>query len=246
MAGLLRPAIFIYNECQKLTYRAKHNPEKFFGGGFRYSDLPGKPFEEVVKCFDLRVKSWFLDRVKRPARGAWFWRMLERFGLRWPHGFQITATCCIVIDLLCQYKHDLLSSRREKYIAYLEELHPNFKQSINPPINSIDFRNGQPKQISSLAEAFYFGFRCGVVHNASIINYGRISGPDKVPEVIQLRQWGAHGENREVGVCPEILLECVTEKHNCYIQDLLNKTNSELRQNFASKFERDFGITLSP
>lgn len=217
------------------------NPERNFGGGKLYKDIQKMSFEEAVQAFKGRIKSWFLNPaspiVKEGERSI-------------PNGFQVIQACCIVIDLLSQYVNDLPASQAKEYIDFLKNLDPLFVETIDPPIESWSYKKDAGKgnawiqkseRIETLAQGFYHGFRCAIVHNAMIMDYGRISGEPVAPKTVQLRPWDG---KREIAVNPTLLFAAVLKRFDEYISDLLDKNNNELRQRFASKFERDFGIKL--
>lgn len=129
---------------------------------------------------------------------------------------------------------------------------PEFKGRIRPPIISYRYRKNKNRggwqscEIKDLAEAFYHAFRCGIVHSAMILDYGRISGGDIVGtgKVVSLRKWG--NEEREVAVNPFELLTRVEKVFDDYVDLLRDKANRRLRINFARKFLRSFGAKVVP
>ena len=220
------------------------NPNKHFGGGKKYKDITMMSFTETVKAFDARIKDWFLN----PANPQ-----VQENQTSIPNGFQVTQACCIAIDLLVQYTNDLAASHKKEYIAFLKNMDSLFAEPISPPIKSWTWyfdKSGNQKtkieQIETLAQGFYHGFRCGIVHGAMIRDYGRISGIEAAPKIIQLRQWGQNPNEVEIAVNPTLLFQLVSNTFNRYIADLLDEKNQELRRKFANKFYKDFGITLIP
>ena len=53
------------------------------------------------------------------------------------------------------------------------------------------------------------------------------------------------GKLRKIAVNPTLFYGAVLKTFDKYILDLLDKNNLELRQRFASKLYRDFGIKLN-
>lgn len=219
-------------------FKSNPNPEKTFGGGKHYQDLISMTFEEVVTAFEGRVKDWFI----RPVTV-----LVKDNNTVSPNGFQITQACCVVIDLLSQFRNDLPASSASSYIDYLKELDPLFAEEVNPAIDSWDPKTGKLRKIENLAQAFYHGFRCGIVHSAMIMDYGRITDrPDIAPQMIQARKWGKTIKDREVVVSPALLLRSVIRGFETYIQALKDQSQQALRQHFANKMKRDFGVILNP
>ena len=120
---------------------------------------------------------------------------------------------------------------------------------LSSPINSVIYQGNlpYPENILDLAEAFYHGFRCGVVHNAKIMEYGRIN-PDKMisPDIIQEKPWAPGTAQIEVSVNPSLLFKAVVAKFEDYLVRLRDKTQIDLRTKFANRFKSDTGITLAP
>ena len=208
------------------------NPSRAFAPQTLYKDLVGKSFEEVVKIFASRVQTWYLDQVLHREGGD--------------DGFLRTTMSCIVLDLLSQYYFDLPNSQESGFRQFLREKIPQFNQRIDPAIQSSTYRNGEwwVEPIHSLDKAFWHGFRCGIIHNGMILEYGRISTPRIAPEIVQLRDRDdKHGT--EVAVNPVLLLERVNQLFQDYMRQLLSPSETELRKKFAAKFERDFGVVLA-
>ena len=208
------------------------NPSRTFAPHTHYQDLAGKSFEEVVKLFASRVQAWYLDQVLCREGGD--------------DGFLRTTMSCVVLDLLSQYYFDLPNSQESGFRQFLREKIPQFNQRIDPEIQSSTYRNGEwrVEPIDSLDKAFWHGFRCGIIHNGMILEYGRVSTSRIAPEIIQLRE-REDKNGTEVAVNPILLLERVNQLFQDYIRQLLSPSETELRKKFAAKFERDFGVALT-
>ncbi len=208
------------------------NPSRVFAPDTHYQNLAGKSFEEVVKIFSRRVQVWYLDQALR-CKG--------RDG-----GFLRTTMSCIVLDLLSQYYFDLQNSQETGFRKFLLEKIPQFNQPIDPKIQSSTYRKGEwcVEQIDSLDKAFWHGFRCGIIHNGMILEYGRISASEVAPKIVQLRE-REDKNGTEVAVNPALLLERINQLFQEYIRQLLGPSETELRKKFAAKFERDFGVALT-
>ena len=202
--------------------------DRTFAPGVRYHDLQGKSFNDVVMAFTGRIQTWYIDQALRGAVSH--------------EGFLRTVMSCIVLDLLSQYYYDLPKSQEAGFRRFLCEQIPEFSQPIEPPIRSYTYKNGWCEEaVGSLDHAFWHGFRCGIIHNGMVLEYGRISGPPVAPMIVQLRQRN-DGRGNEVAVNPNLLLDRVDQLFKKYMERLLDSAQVELRRNFAAKFERDFGI----
>ena len=212
------------------------NPEKLYTKKVKYKDLTGLPFEQILREFNNRIQDWFINPVDALTSNG------EDIG---HYGFPTTMTCCVLIDLLCQYREGSEHSTEKIYRKYLEHLHGSFNYKLSRPIHSVGYKNSLPYEviITDLAHAFYHGFRCGIIHNAKIMEYGRINGDPKIaPDVIQERKWDNDDTLIEVAVNPSLLFKGLKYKFESYLQELGNKENTDLRENFAKKFKQDTDV----
>jgi len=212
------------------------NPERNYTKEVKYKDLMGYSFEQILSEFNNRILGWFINPVDE----------LTDEGSNVGHyGFPTTMACCVLIDLLCQYREGLERSTESIYRNYLGLIHVSFNHKLSKTINSVEYKNNLPYEviITDLAHAFYHGFRCGIIHNAKIMEYGRINGDPKIaPDVIQERKWDNEGTQIEVAVNPGLLFKVLKYNFQTYLQELGNKKNTNLRENFAKRFKQDTGI----
>jgi hypothetical protein len=151
--------------------------------------------------------------------------------------------------LLSQFIYGTQESSSRAYKWFLRKNMPDFRRKIKPPLKTCRYINGQGWKYEykkDFAEAFWHAYRCGVVHSAMILDYGRISGEDIVGigRIANLRRWGKR--DREIAVNPFLLLKNTEQAFDRYIAHLLNPTNKKLRQIFAKKFYRSFGKKIKP
>lgn len=156
---------------------------------------------------------------------------------------------CIIIDLLSQYWYGLPSSNGKKYKDFLKILMRSFQSKIKPPLKYYwwNERNKvwEERSLHDYAQAFYQIFRCGVLHNAMIMDCGRISGKSILKKSIKLRSWKYENKKgKEVAVNPILLLKNLEIFFNRYIKRLYNVRERNLRRNFIKKFEWDFGVKI--
>ncbi len=217
---------------------ARPNPEKAFSKDRRYGDLNPRNFDSIIRAFERRVLHWYFFQAKE---------IKEKVQAQ---GFIITQIACTIIDVLSQYVYNLQESDGNYYKRFLKEHIAEFNGFIDPPIKSFTYlkrdRKWKVEEIRDFADAFWHAFRCGVVHNAMILDYGRISGEDIVGKgrIVCLRTWG-NGE-REVAVNPFELMDRLEEVFRNYIGQLLDPKNKQLRRNFSDKFYLSFGLRIVP
>ncbi len=228
----------LHRQSYKRRPLPKPNPDRAFALKTHYKDLDPSDFNAIVKAFALRIKSWYFLQAKE---------IKDKIPYQ---GFVITQITCTLIDVISQFTYNLQESDGRYYKKFLTRYIPEFRERIRPPIVSYTYLKARKRwervELDDFADAFWHGFRCGVVHSAMILDYGRISDEAIVGtgRVISLRQWG-NGE-REVAVNPFALIARLESIFESYIQDLLNPNRRQLRRNFARKFLRSFGVKVNP
>jgi len=215
------------------------NPKKTFCRRYLYKDLDGNDYKGIISKFEERIKYWFIKPSKDLIR-----KKIPS------NNFLITETICILIDLLSQYFYGIPSSNKKKYTEFLIKFMPIFKSKINPPIPHYHWlkKNHQWKKIllNNYAEAFYSTFRCSLLHNAMIGDNGRISGKTILKKSIKIISWRYDSKKgREIAVNAELLLKNVEKVFKEYIKKLRHGNDNLLKNNFAKKFEWDFGVKVS-
>lgn len=218
---------------------ANPNPEKTFCLRYLYKDLDPNDLNSIICKFEERIKYWFFKPTKD----------LIRKNIQANNFFAIIIVC-VIIDLLSQYWYGLPSSNKKNYNDFLKIFMQSFHSKINPPLKNYywDERHGAWKEVRlyNYAQAFYQIFRCGVLHNAMIMDCGRISGKSVLKKSIKLRSWKYEDKKgKEIAVNPIMLLKNLELFFNRYIKKLYNVHEKILRQNFIKKFEWDFGIKIS-
>lgn len=213
--------------------RISVNPTRAFAPATLYRDIKARSFNQVVAAFGNRIKTWYIDQALKATRAH--------------EGFLLTTMSCIVLDLLSQYFYNLPNSQAAKYRQFLREQIPEFNQPIQPPIHSYTYtlQGWRKEAILSLDHAFWHGFRCGIIHNGMILEYGRISGDPIAPKIVQIRD-REDSKGKEVAVNPRLLIDRVDRVSRNYVRRLTQRSERKLRNNFSAKFMRDFGLKLTP
>ncbi len=154
---------------------------------------------------------------------------------------------CVILDLISQYYYDLSSSDGRKFQDFLKTKIPEFNRAIDPPLASYTYMRGlwRDEQIDSFAKAFWHGYRCGIIHNGMVLEYGRISWKPIANKLVTLRK-REDKRGKEIAVNPRSLTKKVKLIFKEYIANLRNPNEIVLRRNFSNKFQRDFGIKLIP
>jgi hypothetical protein len=217
------------------------NPERHFNKSQKIQELRGKSFDEVVDIFKERINGWYFiigDTILQQPQPR---RIHASFGLM--------IINVIIIDLLSQYEYNLFKSKGEYYGDFLKSHIPEFNNNYRNdykikyyhPIKEIYIEDKANTCFKDYSEAFWIGFRCGIVHNAMILPFGRINTEPK--DIIDEKTWNDdNGDDRvDLVIHPINLYHRIKDIFDEYITKLKNPVNSNLINDFKDKFERDFG-----
>ena len=217
---------------------ANPNPEKAFCPEYRYKDLDPSNLNDNIAKFEARIKYWFLKPTKELIR-----KDIKN------SNFIVIIMICVITDLLSQYWYGLPSSDGRQYKEFLKIFMRSFKSKIKPPLKYYmwdkDRRVWQERFVQDYSQAFYQIFRCGLLHNAMIMDCGRISSKSILKKSIKLRSWKFENKKgKEIAVNPILLFKNLEMFFKQYINKLFNSNEEELRKNFVRKFEWDFGVRI--
>jgi len=149
------------------------------------------------------------------------------------------ALDCLLIDTLSQYRYGELESDKKIFLKFIREICPKFKQKLPKPI-----QNKRGKLLNDAADVLY-SYRCGILHEAHIPLYGGIPGT----EIFEIYESG-HVTYEDGQDCPSLIInpyklaEVVELYFDDYIKQLLDQSNTLLRENFRKKFSASFGIEI--
>jgi hypothetical protein len=208
---------------------------RWFKPGVRYSDINWNSLPTIVSEFDDRIRQWYLNPAK----------CLQ--SISGDYAFPVMALACMLTDTLSQFYSGQPQSRRSTFIAFVRQQFPEFTQALTPPIDRPPGSN--PATISDYAEALYFGFRCGILHEAHVTPYGAISGQgtllDLHPAGVTRYQDGAHCPT--ITIDPKRFLDALEAFFVAYVSQLLNPDSAHdpLRTAFKTKFGLSFGIDIT-
>jgi len=218
------------------------NPNRHINRNTLMSNLNGKSFEEIIDVFNKRVYDFYFklgDHIVAQKH---------------PHfDFVLMIISVVTIDLLSQYENNLDSSGGKHFRAYIRVHIPEFnKKFINKGTLEFFFKDrkkrvhwSEPvnsKYLNDYADAFYLGFRNGIVHNAMILPFGRINWSPK--NIVQEELWDKKNNKIEIIIHPQNLYHKIKLIFNDYIKRLKNPKETKLRDKFREKFLRDFGWSI--
>ena len=133
---------------------------RIFSPGVLYSDINWTSLREVVTAFGTRIREWYMQ----PARA------LEVASGN--YAFAVMALNCLLIDTLSQFFSGEPQSKRSVFLSFVGPKLPAFSQRLSTPIERPTGSN--PAALEDVAQVLYFGFRCGILHEAHVPLYGAI------------------------------------------------------------------------
>lgn len=199
------------------------NPNRIFCPTVKWGDLDNADFEKIVESFRKRVELCFLNPIHN--------LLLPEFKTT---GFITLSVISSLIDLLSQYYYwgpDI--KHKDKYKHFLREHFPEFKQEISLK---------RYPHVRDLADFFYEGFRCQILHNFMLNECSTIGWKTAI---VQVHVWDEKKNLKEVIVNPRLMVERVEVIFHKYMDGLLNPDNTELRDRFIKKLFIDTGVKIN-
>jgi len=214
-----------------LRIRGGGNPDRAIAPNTHTRDLSNKSYSEIIEIFKDRI----YDRYIYAA---------DAFDKEKKYNFVVIILCCIIVDLLSQYWYGSPASKKFYFKEFFRENFKQYNHRIIPPIRSCYFDTNKDKWfeeiINDVADGFYHCFRCGVVHSAMILEYGRIN--ERFPEeIIKVVTWGK--DKNEININTSGFLRLVKEAFDSYCEKL-RLEEQRLKNNFIKKWELDFGVQI--
>lgn len=220
------------------------NPSRDVAFGVKFQQLDGKSFNEMLEFLKQRIEDFFLEPIRVIMNSL-------ISGKETNIGFVIISLCSTLIDVLSSYINPKELQIGKRFVDFLVKWMPgDFNKSFRN--NRIIFyydRKGKLIQAFSssinYAQAFWFQFRCSVVHNASFGPYGGydFGQSDLLEEYLFKDNMGR--DRVELGVNPTLLFNNVKQIFNDYINKLRNPLEDVLRNNFKCKLLKDFGLKFT-
>ncbi len=200
-----------------------------------YDCINWNDFDTVVDAFDARINEWYLRPIETLLKASVHF------------GFPVVGLTCLLVDTLSQYFYGKLESSATTFKDFVRANLPSFATPL-PQAISVPQILGVDKTIVDFAEALYYGFRCGILHEANVTQYGMIVGQDTAIKSVP-SGYTKYVDTRD---CPSIILDprCfVTEVDFFYMDYITNLKDSSaqfdtLRSNFREKFAWNFGIDI--
>ena len=217
-------------ENEAIDIRQSGNPGRTFCRDTKYSDLQDKTYQEIVEYFNLKISGWYFDIAESLETKESI-----------SYNFALTILCCVILDSLSQYVAGIPSSDKDAFKDFFRQYFPKLNTKIQPPIKSCYYRKGTwiEEMINDTADGVYHCFRCGVVHSARILEYGRINKLNQ--KAIRITDWGDN--KKEITVNPDVLIKEIRLVFNNYIKKLKNN-NKTLKNNFIKKMRYEYGIEI--
>lgn len=210
---------------------------RWFKPDVLYSSIDWSSLDDVVDAFAGRLEEWYI----KPA---------EALKVSGHYAFGAMALNCILIDTLSQYHSGGLFSTAGTFKDFVRSKLPEFGQPLSPPVDHFDARKGEAKQLTDFAEALYYAFRCGIIHEAHVTPYGMIHGNG---HVVTQESSGHVTYTTDGSDCPSVivdpwvLLDRIKSVLAAYVCDLKDRDTvfDDLRMRFKTKFSDAFGVNVS-
>ncbi len=208
---------------------------RIFSPGVLYSDIDWRSLREVVTAFEKRIREWYVQ----PARA------LEAASGN--YAFAVMALNCLLIDTLSQFFRGETHSKRSVFLSFISLKLPAYSQRLRVPIERP--AGCKPAALEDVAQVLYFGFRCGILHEAHVPLYGAIFG---LPTPVQVEPVG-NTQYSDSRACPTViidphqLLDALDQVLSQYTADLMDAdpAHDSLRVAFKAKFGSSFGVDLA-
>ncbi len=211
--------------------KASHNPAKFIADGIKIGDLHLLTYTDKVELFRNRIQEWYFKATK-PIEATH------------KSNFVLMAISCLLIDLLSQYRYGKEHSNRQVYMRFFKEYLQEYNHRIDPPIETCSFDSSSKMwiktAINSVAEGFYHGIRCGILHSARIMEYCRLNRYYE-DEIVKVIEWDATNHLKEINIHAPAFFHKLEDIFRVYIEKLRDE-EEEIKINFLKRFNFDYGI----
>ena len=208
---------------------------RWFKPGIKYSDINWNSFPAIVSEFDGRIREWYLNPGKTLAC------------ISGHYAFSVMALACMLADTLSQFYTGAPQSARGTFIDFVRQQFPEFAQPLPAAINRPPGSN--PATITDYAQALYFGFRCGILHEAHVTPYGAIASQAAMLEfhAAGATRYQSGADCPTVSIDPKRFLDALEAFLVTYVSQLINPdaAHDPLRTAFKAKFHFSFGIDIT-
>lgn len=219
-----------------MFYRPVQYPDRHFSKTIKYSEIDFQNLSSIVRAFEARLRDWYIVPCELLCAGPEAWH----------NAFSVCALSCLLIDTLAQFENN--KSGRKSFIDFTKAHFPVFAVPLTVPIRRPPPDDALGDNIVNPAQALYFGFRCGILHEAHIPPYAQML-PE--PNIVRTQETGittyATGDCMSVILDPLRLFTALRIEFQRYITNLLDSDPAydTLRVNFKAKFTNSFGIDIT-
>lgn len=211
---------------------------RYFSSAVRYSQIDWSDLDQIIDAFRQRIHDWYLDPATELAKNIHF-------------AFSVMALNCLLIDTLSQFVSGKNSSKIPEFTDFIRKRLPEvYSSRLQPSIRHYDGKHKE-RELADVADALYYGFRCGILHQAHVLPYGgvvpRASEPVHIEASGLLRYKDSGLDCPVVIVDPLTLLDDLSKSFEVYLDELKDRDpkNDSLRARFKDKFSSSFGIDVS-
>ncbi|MCA9052926.1 MAG: hypothetical protein KDA75_03770 [Planctomycetaceae bacterium] len=219
-----------------MFYRPVQYAGRHFSKTIQYSAIDFQKMSSIVPAFEARLRDWYITPCDLLCTGPDAWH----------NAFSVCALSCLLIDTLAQFEKN--KSGRKSFIDFTKSHFPAFATPLSAPIRRPPPDDAPRDNIVNPAQALYFGFRCGILHEAHIPPYVQML-PE--PNIVRTQATGittyATGDCMSVILDPLRLFAALNIEFQQYIANLLDPdpAHDTLRVNFKAKFTNSFGIDIT-
>lgn len=223
--------------------------QRFFSAGKKYDAINWNDFRQVVEAFRTRIDDWYIKPAEQLRAASW------------DHAFAVMAIDCLLIDALSQFHYGEFSSSRTLFRKYARKKIAGMRDKLpeavairperrpNRAAPAAPRKPAKLKYLKTYADALYFAFRCGILHEAHIAGCGGVAGLKGVLADIDTDICTLY---RDGSPCPTIrmdpmaLLDELKHLFAQYVADLLNPDPrfNPRRKKFKRKFTNCIGIDV--
>lgn len=206
---------------------------RYFNRAKKYSEIDWNNEMEVFREFKVKLDDWYVQ----PARAL----------TRKEHAaFAVLALTCGLIDTLSQFEVGVARGNRHTFRDWLRKHFTNCARPFSTPIK--ENATASSNAAEDYADAVYFAFRCGILHQSHSAVYSGIVGQKRTFSYHRrgLTTYGDGSPCPTVIIDPARLLKRVLVVYKAYFKNLLDPSPSHapLRQKFKAKFLADYGIDI--
>lgn len=207
--------------------------QRFFNRLHKYSQIDWNNEAKVIGEFKIKLEDWYVKPAKALTHIP-------------DTGFTVLALTCMLIDTLSQFEAGAQQSGRSIFMQWVRKHFRNCARTFKTPI--LKNAGSTDTEVSDYAEALYFAFRCGVLHESHSAVYSGIVGQKRAFRYHQkgLTTYGDNTPCPTVVIDPGRLLKRVLAVFNDYFEKLLDgdPRHQPLRDNFKKKFLTSYGIDI--